>query len=286
MLPELLARTVGAGSELWNAATRRALRSHVIAVRTAWIRAGHTIHVEPVVAVGFGCQPRKHYTSGINGALGLAGDVVRFSGQGRGGADLALPLDQIRWMGVRPVPVGGRRTARGLVIHRQNADRWEVCVFLVPDMAAIAHALAERCGIPLNDRGTPEDFGPDKALRMRQDIYGEWQPDYAAPLYLAPGSLWFDMRHAIPLEAITRIDVYPHRIDQRENYLLRLEYEIPAENTADDAEENEFEVVGFVLPNPEAWSDAIQRRTDALLDIYHRREKRKRKRTIKRDRPF
>lgn len=257
MGPELLLLALGAlgigGAGRWWG-RRRAQRDHVNRVQTEWVRAGQIVHYGPVGAVCYGSRPRRTYTGGVPGAVGLAGGRLVFEGQPHSQFDVRIPFGAIQWIGLSTIPVGVGRSTRALTVHTRGADGWRVVVVVVDDPVELAQQIGQECGLPVYDSGPArDDYGPDRALRMNQDLYGEWLPDREDDLYLAPDWLLFGWRDAIPLEQVRRLDVLTQ--GGHAAALLRVEYEPP--DSAGGA------VAGFVVRGAAQWAAAIQRRIDA-----------------------
>jgi len=121
----------------------------------------------------------------------------------------------------------------------------------------------------LRDAGSGrEDFGPARALRMHEDVYGEWHADREDQLYLAPDRLLFGWRSAIPLDDIQRLNVL-HRggldaLRPLASGLLRIEYR---------AAEGAIETVGFKVRRPAEWADAIAEHSASGLPVGQGRKK-------------
>jgi hypothetical protein len=275
MTPDILLLVVGAlgisglaGGWWW---TRRALTQHVIRVRTAWVRAGQIVHYGPVGGVCLGDRPRRAYGNGVFGALGITGGRLVFDGYRSSTENISVPYAQIRHIGLSAVSVR-RATKRALSVHYDSPDGWRVATFLTDSPVELAQALADECDLPVYDSGEArEDFGPTRALRLFEDVYGEWHDDREDDLYLAPDRLLFGWRDAIPLADIRRLDVYerPGRlrdVNPLARDLLRVEYG-PADG--------EVEVVGFVVRGADQWADALRQHAAAPLAVYIGRKRKK-----------
>lgn len=268
MGPELIALILGGlGLSGLSAAwwLRRAGRDHVRRVQTGWVRAGQIVRWGPVSAVSFGHRPRRTYTRGVFGALGITGERVVFDGRRSTRFDTALPLDAVRWIGLETIPVVITRhllPQRVLALHTSGADGWRVSVFALDDPFELAEQVAALTGLPVHDAGSQrEDFGPMEAERAFQDVYGEWSPDRADALYLAPDRLLFGWRDAIPLDRVQRLDALRRggAWNPLAAGLLRVEHE---------SAERERAVVGFVVRGAERWAEAIQRRIDTPVPVF------------------
>ncbi|MBN2303773.1 MAG: hypothetical protein JXQ72_04820 [Anaerolineae bacterium] len=275
MGPELIVLalgTLGLGGIGGWWVTQQARRDHVNRARTDWVRAGQIIRYGPVSAVCYGQRPRRVYRGGMFGALGIAGGQVVFDGLRASRCDLHLAPDTIRWIGLSTIPVlAGRAISRRRVlsIHTDGPDGWRVIVFALDEPLAFAEQVAGITDLPVRDSGgTREDYGPVTAMRLDQDVYGEWSPDREDALYLAPDRLLFGWRDAIPLDDVRRIDTLHQRGGGPFSQdILRVEYVISGEF------EEEFAVVGFGVRGANQWAAAIQRRIDAPVPVQAGRKK-------------
>lgn len=277
MGPELLALLIGSlglgglsGIALWL--ERRAQARHIIRTRTGWVRAGQVIRYGPVGAASYGTQPQRTYSKGAFGALGLTDRAVVFDGQRDTRFDVNVVYSAIRWIGLHDIPIQTRRIVRdqqALVIHYEQADVWHVAAVVLDDPRELGDQLARQINLPLVDSGSERpDFGPAHATRARQDVFGEWAAERSDTLYLAPDRLLFAYRDAIPLEAITRLDVITRDgISERLPFstdLLRVTYQ--------DASDEPV-TVGFLTRQAERWADAITRRRSSPLMVHTGRKR-------------
>ncbi|MEP0762114.1 MAG: hypothetical protein HRF48_05180, partial [Chloroflexota bacterium] len=213
---------VSGGGWWWQ---RRRRRAHVIRVRTAWVRTGLVVRYGPVGVVCHGLRPRCTYGRGVSGAAGIAGDALAFEGQGRSAFNMRVALEQVQRLSLVTIALPASRRARALAVHYDSPDGWRVATFSGRDIPELAGALSGACALPLHDAGEGrDDFGPARATRMIQDIYGEWTPEREGALYLAPDRLLFEWREAMPLAAMARLDVYHGGGGRRAGALLRVEY--------------------------------------------------------------
>lgn len=253
---------------------QRARRAHVINTRTAWVRAGQRVRFGPVGAISYGPLPQMVYRQGVFGAFGITDGHVVFEGHRNHRADVALSFDWLRRMVLCAVPVQiaprVSRQMRALALYYAEPDGWRVAVLLADDPQEIARALSDHSDLPVYDcGGRRRDFGPMTAMRMSQDIYGEWFEDRDGDLYLAPDRLLFNWRDAIPLDTITRIDVLHE--SRGSAGLLRIEHDTAHETSDDD--EAAFTVTGFVVHAAEDWADALRQRIDEPIPIFAGRKK-------------
>jgi hypothetical protein len=275
MTPEILLLVVGtlgisglAGGWWW---TRRALTQHVIRIQTAWVRAGQIVHYGPVGGVCLGNRPRRAYGSGVFGGLGITDGRLVFDGYRSNTENISVPYAHVRHIGLTAVAVR-RASRRALTVHYESPDGWRVATFLTDSPVELAQALADECDLPVYDSGEArEDFGPAQAVRMFEDVYGEWHDDREDDLYLAPDRLLFGWRDAILLADIRRLDVYAQGgrwrdVNPLARDLLRIEHG-PAED--------DVEVVGFGVRGADQWADAIRQRATAPLAVYVGRKRKK-----------
>jgi hypothetical protein len=269
MSPELLLLIVGALGlggvrALWG---RRGQDAHVIHVRTEWVRAGQIVRYGPVGAMCCGNRPHKSHGKGVFGALGLTDGKLVFVGHRSTRYNVSIPFDLMHWIGLHTL--NGGAGARAIIVHYQSPSGWYVYTFTTDAPVEFGQALSRHSGLPLHDADAiREDFGPARATRMIQDIYGQWQPEYEIELYLAPGRLLFGWKSPILLERITRLDVLTkgglEDLNPFSEDLLRIEYETP---------DGARETIGFVVRNAHKWAEAISRHTDAPLVIHAGRKK-------------
>jgi len=262
----------GAGAIWW---IRRGQRDHVIHVRTAWVRAGQIVRYGPIGATCLGTRPLRLYPSGRFGALGITDGHLVFEGHRRSAENLSVPLSNLRHIGLTTVRVWMGRTAisqRALAVHYTAPDGWRVATFVADESVELAQALSDESGLPVYDSGKDrDDYGPARALRMTQDVYGEWREDREGDLYLAPDRLLFNWRETIPLDDIRRLDVYAQGgrlrgLNPLAQDLLRVEY---GESGA------AAETIGYLVRRGHRWADAIRRRADAPLEVYAGRKRKR-----------
>lgn len=275
MIPELVL-LIGGGLAASSFAMwwmRRGQQVHVNQVRTTWVRAGQIVHYGPVGASCLGHHPRATYGGGTFGALGLTDKRLVFDGYRSNRQNLSLRLDQIHSIGLTTLPViVGRAVSRkrALTVHHTGPDGWRVAVFLLDAPVEFANTLSDECdGCIVRDTGQQrEDFGPARATRMAQNIYGEWHADREGDLYLAPDRLLFNWRDAIPLDAIQRLDVLEQpSANPLAADLLRVEY-----GTPDDAD-YATDVAGFLVRRAEKWAETIATHAPQPVDVHTGRKK-------------
>lgn len=280
---------LGTGSTLWRLGgplARRALKGFVRRTQTEWARAGRVIHWGPVSAVCTASLPGWS-GGGIDGALGLVDGGLVFAGRRASACDGALPFEALRWVGLRRAR-GWGRGGRRLAVHAERSGRWHVAVFALDEIASFAEALAAHAGLPLEDAGAGrEDFGPDRALRLVEDVYGEWHAEREGTLYLAPDRLLFDWRDAILLDTIEQIGVV-ERAPGKDDVLRSVWRAIPqlyaltrapGENERGEVlrvmhriDAETYDVVGFSAPQAEAWAEAIAARASGRLAVGRKKK--------------
>jgi hypothetical protein len=252
----------GVGRAWW---ARRALHAHVVATRTAWVRAGRRVTFGPVGVLSYGTRPRRRYGRPVAGAAGVADGALIFKGQDAR-YDLEALLATLCYLSLTSLARAGPRwgpSRRVLAVHFTSPDGWRVAALASDEVGALGEALASATGLPLHDSGDRrDDFGPAPAVRMVEDVYGDWTRDRARPLYLAPDRLLFGWRDAILLSAIRRLDVD----DAGGGALLRVEHETSGG----------VEAIGFMLDDAPAWAEAIAQRIDVPLQVTTGRKKKKR----------
>jgi hypothetical protein len=233
-------------------------------VRTVWVRAGLIVRYGPVGAMCHGLHPRRAYGRGLFGAAGLAAEALVFDGQHSSACNARIPLEQIQRLSLVTVALPAGRQTRAFAVHHDSPDGWRVAVFSGESVPDLAEALSAESAVPLHDAGEgQDDFGPARATRMIQDIYGEWTPDREGMLYLAPDRLLFEWREAIPLATMARLDVY-HSGGRRAEALLRVEYAAP---------DGAHQVGGFLVDHAGRWAEAIARRADVSLAVHEGRKR-------------
>lgn len=256
----------------WWAVGRRALGQHVIRTRTDWVRAGQIVHYGPIAATCYGSRPHQVYRGGLPGALGLTDNRMTFVGHRRSKHNITVRLDCVRWIGRGLISVArGRLVTRadGVMIHYQGPGGWHVATFVLNDPDEFLRALTAETGLTYTDYGPDRpDFGPIRAARLTQDVYGDWHLDRQYDIYLAPDRLLFDWRDPILLSGIRQLDELTRggwfeRVASS-GELLRIEYNRP---------DGSPEVVGIAVRNVPAWSAAIARRIDSPLTIQAGRKK-------------
>ncbi len=274
MTPELIVLLAsglglsGAGVLWWR---QRGHPVHVNQVRTAWVRAGRIVRFGPVGATCLDLQPRRTYSGGTFGALGIADGQLIFSGHRDNACNLNLSFTQLQRIGLTTVSVlTGRVTAgkRALAVHFTGPEGWRVATFLLDKPVEFAQTLSTNTGLPVHDSGRQrEDYGPARAIRVIQDIYGEWQEDREGDLYLAPDRLLFHWRNVIPLIDIQRMDVFQQAsANPLAADILRIEYDTPTG-------EYENETTGFLVRRADKWAEEIAQRAEAPITIHTGRKR-------------
>ncbi len=288
----LLIGCVAFGYIAWDRVSRRRL---VQTVRDQWQNAGRDILFPPVSATFHGDDPHTLHQSDApeTGALGLVNGALVFVTR-QDGRERITPFDQIHWVGIRPIMTPKyERSAReqALIVHHERGGRWRIGAWIMqPDrMRALAQALSEQIGqAELHILAGREDFGPESALHLEQDVYGQWHPAMQAmavsesldppgptwqsaqgDLYLAPDRLLFDYVNPIPLDQVRRVDVYEkggplHELNPFHEDLLRIEYHTP---------DGEHHVTGFEVRYAQRWGELIAERTHIPFQTHEGRKK-------------
>jgi len=236
----------------------RATARFVRDLRTEWARAGRVVHWGPVSATCVASLPG--WPGGkVDGALGLVDGGLVFAGRQASDCDGYIPFNAVRCVALRRT----RRwlaSGRQVAVHAERSGRWQVSVFALESIVPLAEALATRAGSTVYDAGAGrEDFGPARALRMHEDVYGEWHAEREDQLYLAPDRLLFGWRDAIALAQIEQVSVLERAPGSRDHgEVLRLAVAL---------DEETYDVIGFGVAEAAAWADAIVRRAGGALEI-------------------
>lgn len=275
---------------IWDYTSRR---EHARRVQATWQRQGRTIHHPPVTAEYYGSEPLGSHTSARAdvGALGVCDRRLLFVKRGFS-SEVYIDLDTVRWVGTREISVQqGKSSVRKdfLIIHFEGGRTWQVAAFILDKKAyaTLPAAIAQQTGLHEEHLGSSrEDHGPSRALRMAQDVYGQWRPAHAdgtprtdsltpAPnwlnlhgkLYLAPDRLLYNFTEAIPLAQVRRIDLYGkgglHRLNPFGEELLRVEY----------VDGDEHHVAGFLVQWGGSWADALYRQAGIPVQTHEGRKK-------------
>jgi hypothetical protein len=185
---------------------------HLARVRSRWTAAGRVIHAGPILAAYKGDVTNTKDVNFEPGAIGIVDDVVLFVRESSAGFEVTIPLDQIRWM-----------DSESTALITGDRDRWHIHQFGLTDPDAWFQAL-DHVGVAHIPART---FGPCKALRLRQNIYGRWARDYTLTLYLMPDRLLVNWQTAITVDQIRAVMVFPAviGIGFGRPALLRIEYE-------------------------------------------------------------
>jgi hypothetical protein len=246
-------------------------RHQLFARRTQshWVYEGRIVRYGPVDAVWLGQRPKKMFNPGRWGVFGITGDQVVFASP-NGRADFQVALANVRQIHLPTVSVWVGKTAaryRALAVHYEDGGEWWVAILTLGSATQeAAQTLARLCDLPvIGAEAARSDFGPVKAARLTQDIYGEWQADQRGVLYLAADRLLFDWRDAILLSQVERLDVLPSM--SRRPFaadLLRVEYVTPVGDHA---------VCGFAVRRAGQWARAIAHHRDQPLPVWTGRKK-------------
>jgi hypothetical protein len=280
---------VAIGYLAWEARRKQA---HVAAVRADWMARQRTVHFGPVIADYYGSEPCQTYRTGpISGALGLVDQHLVFVGRTCG--EEWIPLDKLHWVGTHSIMVpngDGHVRTDALIVHYEERDIWHVGAWVSDWRDALVKALGRETGLPVHSYGSKrEDYGPIRAARLIEDVYGRWHPfsDGAhlsdsdgisaerldadqGQLYLAPDRLLFNRRSPIHLAQVRRVDVFEPggtlaELNPFHEDLLRIEYESP---------DQQHEVIGFLVRRGDRWASAIHNLTSVPYE-HHRGRKKK-----------
>ena len=265
------------GALLWDARTQR---RHVQRIRARWERAGETVQAGPVGTIAEGDLLARATLRRAFGVLAVVDGQVRFAGHRTPALDIAVPLESLRWVGMRArVKVAWNRRIETpeLVLHAEIADGWCVFRFMEGALAAFATQVGALAGLPVPVMGeVREDFGPAPAVPLVLDAVGGWRPAWpeqggspelpesweeAAPLlYLAPDRLLFDRTRAILLERIRRVTALAPGLGADNPFgvtLLRIEHE---------GESGGQKVTGFLVANAGDWAGVLEARTGVVAE--------------------
>ena len=180
-------------------------------LKQAWQAAKRRIRFGPIGSSMTTLRPRKKDSTGVMfGALGIVDDRLTYNGTFGSLYDIAVPLDQIHWIGVQRV--NPSRNISRTVVHFEGPGGWQVYSFHLRAWRAFADTLSVATGLPLVEARTLFDelrgVQPTQVTRMVQNVYGQWQPDFSDTLYLAPDRLLFGWQTSILLADIRQIDLY------------------------------------------------------------------------------
>ncbi len=241
------------------------------------------VQVEPIGTIGHADRLSTRPGERVFGALGVVDDQLVFSGHRSGMLDFAVPLESLRWVGLRTrvkTAWSRRIETPELIVHADHDRRWRVYAFIEGTLAAFASQLGDMAGLPVHEMGEVfEDFGPAPAIRLARDPRHGWvsdrpdQPDpynlpgrwdeEAGSLYLAPDRLLFNGTGAIPLAHIQEVAVYergaaPEKNPFAEN-MLCVSYEDDGGATHTNA---------FLVRNAGDWAGVIETRADVPVTVH------------------
>lgn len=250
-------------------------REFVAHIRMEWIQQAGTVTLAPVGAMYYGTQLKRNHTnySGQFGALGISDKQLVF--RARNGDRVVIPLSDIAWAGIHYIRVKrGKHTRRStaVMVHSVCDGRYDVGAWVVQQPWRIVATLEPHIGDKVRTFGTHrEDRGPMQAVRVQQDIYGQWEevPSPHGDLYLAPDRLVIGRREWILFSQLRRVDVYEkdnllHQLNPLAKDLLRIEYE-----TA----EGERAVTGFFVRDADGWAEKINEIAWVPVDVHTGRKK-------------
>ncbi len=270
------------------------MRQYAAAVARRWRAEGRDVRFEPTVVEYYGDEPLRSHArrAATRGVLGIADRDLIFVPFGNR-EEQPLPFDVIRWIGTHTVEVSqgdGTTTKNALVVHYEAAGEWHMGVWVMSWPNTVAGVLAKLNGQldpPLF--GQREDYGPETAECLLQDVYGEWHPADEArrrddvvhspfegltlahgPLYLAPDRLVFNRYLMIHFAQLRRIEVYErggllNRLNPFAEDLLRIEYALP--------DEPRGLVVGFLVRSADQWGKTLAARAQVPYEVREGRKK-------------
>jgi hypothetical protein len=193
------------------------------------------------------------YARSDPGAIGIVDNAVIFAGESSAGFELAIPLDQIRWMG-----------HEGTTLITEDRDRWHVHQFGFEASHVWIQAM-DSAGVV---RIPAQTLGPLDVLRLRQDIYGRWERDYTMTLYLLPDRLLVNWHTALMIDQIRAVMVLSAVTGSglRHSSLLRIEYA--------DASDTRH-TIGFAIGHNEVgqWGRALAERAGVPFEWERARKK-------------
>jgi hypothetical protein len=260
----VVAAAVGAAL-YWDQYTQRA---HVRRLRESW--ADRAVPFAPIGTICHGDRPPEPGSRRVFGALGLVDDHLTFSGHRDPLHDFAAPVDSVRWFGLRAryqTAWNRRIDVAELIVHVDTPAGWRVYTFTEGPLKAFAEQFGQHTGCTVHEMGEQlEDFGPEPAVYLVQDVAGNWQrltphnDDLVHTLYLAPDRLLYDWQNPLLLADIRRVDMHAKgRLNPFPENLLKIE---------SAAENGESRVTGFLVPNAGDWAGVIEQRIDVPV-VYH-----------------
>jgi hypothetical protein len=235
---------------------------HINQVRTRWQHEGRNIRFAPVKARYYGDAPDHLNLTPDEGALGLVDDRLLFVGESSANFQLAIPFPTIRW--ISQLAESAALKLNILTIYAEVGSEWRLYQVGVTGLSDLVQAIQQVTSVPIS---TQSDYGPAKALRVRQNLLGQWERDHTVSLYLAPDRLLADWRSAVPLDAIRGLAVLPATgLQFNDAALLRISHTDP---------DGRPQTVGFELSSSQAqaWAEILSRRTGISIDYESGRKK-------------
>jgi hypothetical protein len=238
-----------------------------------WSRPGHTMHFGPVRTLYRGDRPCEVFTHREAGALGIVDDRLIFTRED-GAAEINVPLEIIRWIGLQPIEVNAVQEPihqLAMFVHSEVESDWRVWVFSPENVDGLPDALQKAGGVAFDTQHTDRrlDHGPAEVSHWQQDIYGRWSKVGEVKLYLAPDRLVFTGHEAIHLAQVRQLAVVRrHRPHVGQPALLRVDWLGP---------DGKLHTDGFGLSPREsdAWAEVLHWRTDVPVEHYTGQRKKK-----------
>jgi hypothetical protein len=235
------------------------LAEHVERLQARWRSENLPVHFGPVGATYYGDSPDHMNTLNPDrGALGLVDDRLLFVGMSSAGFEIAIPLSAIRWISQLGVEA---QTSNTLTIYREVSGEWRLILLATNWVTELVQAMQQIAQVPIS---TLPDYGPIKALRARQEIYGQWDRQHTVTLYLAPDRLLTNWHSAVPLDSICELAVIPAAASSQG--LLRIHFSDP---------DGRPQTIGFEMDfdRASAWAWQLSRRTGIAVDQAGGRKK-------------
>jgi hypothetical protein len=128
---------------------------------------------------------------------------------------ISLPLNEIRWISHQNMSQAARDLGpshEAITLHCEGGGRWWVYSFSSPKAELIAQEIAIQT--QANYKPSYTIGGPVRANLRSQDIYGQWQLQGTAMLYLTPDRLLADWETWIELRQIQNLELLPNKMLQ------------------------------------------------------------------------
>jgi hypothetical protein len=237
---------------------RNAADKNVDRTRQHWQRTRRMIRFGPVRADYYGDQPDNlRREKPDHGVLGVIENWLVFEGTIY--PDIRVPLDHLRWLGESNAFLTQENV---FCCTCELESGWRMYTFGVDDAKTVMHTLRNKTRVPLAGH---LDFGPVKAMRHSQDIYGHWSYEFTTILYLIPDHLLADWRTAVRLDRVRALAVLPFG-PLGNSALLRIESR---------SEGSDPKVSGYVTEQAIAFglANALSLRTGITPDYATRKKK-------------